>query len=270
LESKVGTSELWFWANFEEAFMRKLYFKTLGVTLIELLTVVSLISLLAALLAPSLGGMRDQMKIVKCMNNLRQIGGALTLYAGDHGSFPRDYDNMSDAPCWRNVTDVYLDLQSNRVKTQTTSWNVFMSRDISKSKVWFCPSATATNQDGDPTPASMIPKDQVRPLYGLNAFAKRTQWNFRLAAPPNPGKTIIVGETCGAPILDPSDPPDTTGKAPSSQHRISHRKGKGANYLFVDGHVQYIKGLQGINPNGPPAGGWKNCETAQQGMWRWW
>jgi prepilin-type N-terminal cleavage/methylation domain-containing protein len=50
-------------------------------TLIELLVVVAIISLLLAILLPSLSAAREQGKKAKCLANLRSIGQALHLYA---------------------------------------------------------------------------------------------------------------------------------------------------------------------------------------------
>lgn len=53
-------------------------------TLIELLVVVAIISLLAALLSPALKAARDQARSIRCLNNLKQIGGAMAMYAQDN------------------------------------------------------------------------------------------------------------------------------------------------------------------------------------------
>ena len=55
-----------------------------GFTVVELLVVVAVIAILAALLLPALGGANQRGKAVFCLNNLRQLGLALHLYAGDH------------------------------------------------------------------------------------------------------------------------------------------------------------------------------------------
>ena len=57
--------------------------KPLSFTLIEMLVVMSLIALLASLLAVSLGGVRERARRLQCMNNLRQIGLALKQYSSD-------------------------------------------------------------------------------------------------------------------------------------------------------------------------------------------
>jgi len=55
-------------------------------TLVELLAVIAIIGLLAALLLPAIGRVRDAAKRTQCLNNLRQIGQALTLYANAYAS----------------------------------------------------------------------------------------------------------------------------------------------------------------------------------------
>lgn len=57
-------------------------------TLIELLVVVAIISILAALIFPSLRGAREAAKRVACLSNIRQIGLACKLYSVDEGVLP--------------------------------------------------------------------------------------------------------------------------------------------------------------------------------------
>ena len=53
-------------------------------SLIELLVVLAIIAILIALILPMLSGARRAAKSVQCKSNLRQLGQALLLYAGDN------------------------------------------------------------------------------------------------------------------------------------------------------------------------------------------
>lgn len=56
-------------------------------TLIELLTVVAIISLLISILTPSLSRARDQAKATACGARLHEMGLALAIYGNDHGNY---------------------------------------------------------------------------------------------------------------------------------------------------------------------------------------
>lgn len=67
-----------------------------GFTLIEMLVVISLISLLVALLLPSLSSAQQTSQATRSMSNIKQISFATHMYAEDHkGWLPYAYDDRS-------------------------------------------------------------------------------------------------------------------------------------------------------------------------------
>jgi len=78
-----------------------------GFTLIELLVVVSIIAVLASLLLPAIGIVRDAARMTSCASNLRQVSVASLTYAEEHeGILCPSRLNYNPGSGW--VTDCYF------------------------------------------------------------------------------------------------------------------------------------------------------------------
>ena len=87
-----------------------------GFTLVEVLVVLAIIAVLAALLSPAIVRVRFQANLAVCASNQRQIVLAMTAYADDNdGFYPRqDYPlDSGDTPpavtyaFWNQMTQKY-------------------------------------------------------------------------------------------------------------------------------------------------------------------
>ncbi|MGB9641919.1 MAG: prepilin-type N-terminal cleavage/methylation domain-containing protein [Candidatus Ratteibacteria bacterium] len=82
-----------------------------GFTLVEILIVIAIIGILAAILLPALAGARERARRTTCLNNLKQIMAAYEMYADDYfENYPVD------------DSSIYSGIYPNFVKTPQTFW----------------------------------------------------------------------------------------------------------------------------------------------------
>ncbi|MEO1554855.1 MAG: type II secretion system major pseudopilin GspG [Pseudomonadota bacterium] len=74
-----------------------------GVTLIEMMVVLVMISVVAALIVPNVIGRPDEARVSVAATDMRSIAGALQLYRLDNGSYPTTAQGL-DALAIRPVT----------------------------------------------------------------------------------------------------------------------------------------------------------------------
>lgn len=96
--------------------------KRLNFTLIELLIVIAIIAILAALLLPALNKARDKGKMIRCVSNQKQVSLFFFQYANDYEYCP---GNLTD------TTYVNQCVEGNKNLTRTLF--------TMPSGIWFCP-----------------------------------------------------------------------------------------------------------------------------------
>ncbi len=72
--------------------------KRRGFTLVELLVVITIIGILIGLLLPAINSARAQAKVVQCMNNQKQLGDAVYVYATTYSKLPYTVAQVSTQP----------------------------------------------------------------------------------------------------------------------------------------------------------------------------
>jgi prepilin-type N-terminal cleavage/methylation domain-containing protein/prepilin-type processing-associated H-X9-DG protein len=86
-----------------------------GFTLVEVLLVIGIIGVLAALIVPAIQKVRESANRTVCINNLKQIGLALQNYQAVHGVFPPGLDGLNGPQpflSWNARILPYLEQQS--------------------------------------------------------------------------------------------------------------------------------------------------------------
>jgi prepilin-type N-terminal cleavage/methylation domain-containing protein/prepilin-type processing-associated H-X9-DG protein len=192
-----------------------------GFTLLELLIVVTLIAILAALVLPALSRTKENARQTNCASNLRQIALGVFLYADEHE------DRFPDQPGdgrpvraaggdGRNYYDLLMPVLSNP-------------------HVWDCPSANRI-ATGDVGYMSYHMNGQIITTNGLNAGAVSLPW-----------WTLLMNDAGEKRRWDRAFlRPDQNGGY-SYDLPISNHRG-GGNVAFVDGHVAWVHDSR-WNPN---------------------
>lgn len=215
-----------------------------GFTLVELLIVIAIIAILAAMLMPALGRARREALTTSCRNNQRQLNLALQLYATEHNdSLPLNnyvYNVEDKTPIFR-TNSWAPGLAPYDLTTSNLTAGLFF-RYLRSTAVFLCPSDQSRVRNFDDTPLPGAPR-RTR-SYNLSqsihcdaapCFRKLTQINQ-----PAPSELFTFIDTHEDAILDSvfgtplprSFFRDRWFDIPAARH------GQSANLGFADGHVE--------------------------------
>lgn len=203
--------------------------RTVGIvrafTLVELLVALAVTAVLVALSLAALQNARHTAAQTTCLNNLRQWGTALSLYANDHDfSTPRRGQGIQpvtliDRPeDWFNSLPPYLGMPS--YSDQVAGGKPARPGDKS---VFVCPAARDTG------------KYPHFICYGMNMYF--SPWirpePHRLLELPNPSQLAFMADAPGG----------WASTIPSAMdYSVEARHGGRANVVFADGHIQSFAG----------------------------
>jgi len=112
------------------------FFPTSAFSLIELLVVIAIIGILAALVLTSVTKAKGDAKRTICLNNLRQIGIGMTVYAGDNNDYVISAKrNKAADPADGSFVQICLEDQAAK-STETVGLKMGSSNSPS---IWSCP-----------------------------------------------------------------------------------------------------------------------------------
>jgi prepilin-type processing-associated H-X9-DG protein len=225
--------------------------KSLGLSMVELLVAIAIITILVMLGMKGFQAARARGEAISCMNNLRQLGVALQTYTQDYNDtfpFPNDYHGAKT--CWFNAVDPYL--LNKTAATNKASENLHFSKQDPIVKR-LGPSWV--------TNAHTIKMNQ---WLGEDAKGDRRFYSFKELS--DASRTVLLVDGRAETEKLANGEPATMARNPQgSEGMVARRHLNQANVLFADGHVNLRKEKSQVTGTGL---GWQINQTRL--IWKPW
>lgn len=216
-------------------------------TLIEMLVVISIIAILAALLMPSLQSGLAAAKTTDCANTQKQIYLAISVFAGDHDDImPLVKFNASVTSAYSTVLFPPVDqLSSNTLGFSYPSPRNALWPYLKGSGSFSCPVDPRTpvydNYWGwwQPKSTYLFVSDRFSICYRNNWGSDSSSIVRRMANIDRPSSKLMLMESDHNSAVGPND----CGKGYSWGYRkfsYLHNMETGFNAMYSDGHIQFI------------------------------
>ncbi len=228
-----------------------------GFTVIELLVVLAIISLLAAMLLPAIAKSKATAKRIGCINNLRQLELCNHLYTNDNNDYLVPNNSVyiiGNASQNIKGASWLLDLDARTELNPSNIVNGLLYQYNSSLDIYHCPADTSRLED---TAGNVLPELRWRsynmsqsingyPEFDANMSFYIPAWKKSTAIRhPVPSELFVLIDEDADCVVDaefgnppkgsPYFPQNVWWDLPASRHQ------QGANLSFADGHVEFWK-----------------------------
>ncbi len=204
-----------------------------GFTLVELLIIIAIIAIMAAILLPALNKARERGKLAKCTNHLKNIGLAALQYANDNNDYyPIALRTYPDIQSWARLCNLgyldarFMDCPSDLTRTPGSGglgnghfqasypWRKYKGTAINQGYLWNSETGSYSGSSGKWYAQPWMLGKLKRPTFDHLVYDGNSHSHIN---------SYMHGTTAGSTLTN-----------------FDTRHNKTGNVLFADGHTQTI------------------------------